>query len=108
MHYCLPLQPRLLEAGDRGGDVAHLQAALKEIRYYTAEITGEFDHRTVRAVRTLQCRYGLEMNGKFNQETWYALTFWVKEDERQAEEISDSESHFFNLEFAQSPLLQVI
>ncbi|MEM8642042.1 MAG: peptidoglycan-binding domain-containing protein [Cyanobacteria bacterium P01_G01_bin.54] len=83
MHYLLPLQPQLLTAGDRGGAVAHLQAALKEIRYYTHEITGEFDPRTTHAVCILQCRYGLEITGQFDLETWYALTFWVKEDEQQ-------------------------
>ncbi|NEO86606.1 MAG: hypothetical protein F6J87_20460 [Spirulina sp. SIO3F2] len=108
MHYLLPLQPQLLREGDRGGAIAHLQAALKEICYYSHEITGEFDRHTVRAVRTLQCRYGLEMNGQFNLETWYALTFWVKEDTRTCDSFKDPEHGFFDLEFAGSSLLQTI
>lgn len=105
MNYLLPLQPQLLCEGDRGGAIAHLQAALKEICYYSHEITGEFDRHTVRAVRTLQCRYGLEMDGQFNLETWYALTFWVKEDAQNRECSRDAKQAGWDWESASNACL---
>ena len=73
----LALEPEHLECGDRGSAVVVLQVTLQQLKFYSQEITGQFDERTADAVRALQAYFGLEVSGKFDPATWYALTFWL-------------------------------
>lgn len=75
------LEPNLLQSGDRGEAVTNLQMALTGLNYYNSYISGEFDQNTETALKALQNHFGLEANGIFGQDTWYAMVFWSQEEE---------------------------
>ncbi|MDD6882277.1 MAG: peptidoglycan-binding protein [Eubacteriales bacterium] len=52
-----------LESGDTGEEVAKLQTRLKQLNYYTGEITGIFDSATETAVRLFEVTYGVMQTG---------------------------------------------
>lgn len=56
---------RTLEKGDKGSDVAELQRILKDLNYYTANISGQFDERTEAALMRFQRDTGLDRDGVF-------------------------------------------
>ena len=55
--------PYTVKKGDRGTDVATIQERLKELKYFSGEITGEFGDRTETAVKNFQKRNGLYADG---------------------------------------------
>ncbi|MCT7950006.1 peptidoglycan-binding protein [Ancylothrix sp. C2] len=57
--------PRTLQQGDTGADVAELQRLLKQLNYYTASISGQFDSRTEAALIRFQRDRGIERDGIF-------------------------------------------
>ena len=69
-----------LQFGDRGEEVEHLQQTLHLLGYDCGEVDGNYGDRTRSAVADLQCHFGLDADGVFNPATWYALTFWARED----------------------------
>ncbi|HCD10605.1 MAG TPA: sporulation protein [Thermoanaerobacter sp.] len=54
---------RNMKKGDTGDDVKLLQTLLKEIGYYTKDITGTYDDNTLNAVMDFQKYYSLAVDG---------------------------------------------
>ena len=75
------LEPTPMVLGDIGDAVNALQAALTILGDYTGAIDGRYGAETVRAVSQFQGRYGLTGTGDYDADTWYALNFWVAEEE---------------------------
>lgn len=63
----------LLRLGSTGEDVKRLQERLKEISYYTGEVTGNFDEATDKAVREYQKNNRLGVDGKVGPKTIASL-----------------------------------
>lgn len=57
----------------RGDDVKSLQAELRDLGFYTSQGSGVFDSETDRAVRRLQEKFGLAVNGRVGEEIWDVL-----------------------------------
>ena len=69
-----------LQFGDRGEEVERLQQTLHSLGYDCGEVDGNYGDRTRSAVADVQRHFGLDADGIFNPATWYALTFWARED----------------------------
>ncbi len=54
---------RGLKFGDKGEDVKHLQTRLKDLRYYSGPVTGNYLEATRKSVRAVQEAYGLDATG---------------------------------------------
>lgn len=54
---------RTLRKGDKGDDVKSLQQRLKDLGYYTGNVTGTVNDATVTAIRNFQIKSGLEVDG---------------------------------------------
>jgi len=67
--YNLVLGERVLRKGDEGADVAILQRKLKEIGIYKGGIDGIFGAGTEEAVRNLQKKYKLTVDGIVGEKT---------------------------------------
>ncbi|MBE9030640.1 peptidoglycan-binding protein [filamentous cyanobacterium LEGE 11480] len=78
-HIDTNLDLALLREGDRGSNVAQLQARLAALDLYQGEITGYFDSATRQSLESFQRTYELDEYGCFGTETWYAMTFWSQE-----------------------------
>ncbi len=63
------LDGRTLQYGDEGDDVLALQTRLKDLQYYTGNLSGRYREGTRAAVRTFQGDYGLEKTGVADMET---------------------------------------
>lgn len=63
----------VLKLGSTGPTVRLLQRKLKDEGLYNGPINGDFDGRTLRAVKQFQRREGLAVTGVVNQATWRAL-----------------------------------
>ena len=67
------MQPELLQQGESGEWVTHLQERLKGLGYYDGAVDGEFSEKTQAGVLQLQEATGQERDGKMLQATWQAL-----------------------------------
>ena len=65
-------QPEL-NMGDQGPLVQQLQFYLKELGYFASEPDGNYGQSTADAVRSLQKRRGLPIDGNMNRATWDVL-----------------------------------
>ena len=54
---------RALQYGDEGDDVLALQTRLKDLKYYTGNLSGRFKEGTRKAVETFQADFDLEQTG---------------------------------------------
>lgn len=63
----------LLAPGDQGADVRQLQLELATAGFYTATVDGLYGADTAEAVRSLQQRQGLEIDGIAGEQIWLAL-----------------------------------
>ncbi len=63
------LEGRELQYGDEGEDVLELQTRLKELKYYTGNLSGRYREGTREAVRTFQGDFGLEETGIADAQT---------------------------------------
>ena len=54
---------RALQYGDEGDDVLALQTRLKDLKYYTGNLSGRFKEGTRKAVETFQADFDLEETG---------------------------------------------
>ncbi|MEM1367535.1 MAG: peptidoglycan-binding domain-containing protein [Cyanobacteria bacterium P01_H01_bin.15] len=79
-----------LSKGDVGENVGLLQQSLKESGFYAYSITNVYDAQTLEAVKKLQSHYGLETSGVFDSMSWYALSFWTKEEGLVAQDASSA------------------
>ena len=57
------LQGRVLQYGDEGDDVLALQTRLKELKYYTGNLSGRYREGTRKAVETFQADFDLDQTG---------------------------------------------
>ena len=57
------VQGRALQYGDTGDDVLALQTRLKELKYYTGNLSGRFKEGTRKAVETFQADFDLDQTG---------------------------------------------
>ncbi|MBR2823739.1 MAG: peptidoglycan-binding protein [Clostridia bacterium] len=63
------LEGRTLQYGDEGDEVLALQTRLKELQYYTGNLSGRYREGTRAAVKSFQEDYGLEETGMADPET---------------------------------------
>jgi peptidoglycan hydrolase-like protein with peptidoglycan-binding domain len=63
----------LLEKGDRGPKVRELQHRLFQLAWYPSMTSGDYDRRTVQAVRGFQDKRGFEVTGEVDARTWRRL-----------------------------------
>lgn len=82
-------QPYTVKLGDRGTDVKEIQQRLKELKYFSGSITGEFGEKTEAAVKAFQKRNGLTVDGNVGEHTRDAL---FSEDAKPAKSSSGSGS----------------
>ncbi len=68
---------RTLQYGDEGEDVMALQTRLKDLKYYTGNLSGRYREGTRDAVKTFQGDYGLDKTGIADPET-QALIYAAK------------------------------
>ncbi len=66
-------KPYSVLLGDKGTDVENIQERLKELRYFSGEVTGKFGDRTETAVKSFQKRNGLSPDGHVGEMTLEAL-----------------------------------
>ncbi|MDL2218092.1 N-acetylmuramoyl-L-alanine amidase [Christensenellaceae bacterium OttesenSCG-928-M15] len=74
--------------GSSGEAVKQLQEALKELSFYTGEITGVYDTNTTLCVKKLQQQLSLTVDGLFTKQTAEALNIYIdkKLDEEAAKQ----------------------
>ncbi|MDO5022664.1 MAG: peptidoglycan-binding protein [Eubacteriales bacterium] len=60
---------RELKRGDRGDEVRALQTRLRDVKYYTAKVTGNYLEVTEKAVKKVQEAYGLPVTGVADAKT---------------------------------------
>ncbi len=75
------LEPEILQLGDHGESISTLQHALVSLKYYAGNVNGHFDSETESALKSFQEEYGLDPDGVFGPQTWYAMVFWTQEEE---------------------------
>jgi peptidoglycan hydrolase-like protein with peptidoglycan-binding domain len=63
----------ILRLGNRGSEVAKLQTELKRLGLLTGSVDGDFGVATETAVKALQRRYGIEVDGVAGGATWELL-----------------------------------
>ena len=61
--------PTLLEPGDEGAEVKDLQARLKQIDWFEADVTGFYGEVTTAAVRGFQAKREIPVTGEVDQRT---------------------------------------
>lgn len=74
-----PSPEALFAAGDSGDSVRELQHRLKQLDWYVADVTGEYDDATIAAVSGFQAKRGLSSTGELDQQTWDRLVDMSRE-----------------------------
>lgn len=69
MHNIQTAGPALYKAGDKGDKVKDLQARLKQIAWFSGDITGNYGNVTVAAVKGFQGKRELPVTGEVDQTT---------------------------------------
>ncbi|MGF1537044.1 MAG: peptidoglycan-binding protein [Elainellaceae cyanobacterium] len=75
------LEPVEMVLGNAGSAVSNLQSALRAAGYYKGAIDGSYNVETAQAVAQLQGYFGITATGIYDTETWYALSFWLSEEQ---------------------------
>ncbi|MFT4165305.1 MAG: peptidoglycan-binding protein [Microlunatus sp.] len=74
MHNRLVPGPAILEQGDSGDKVRDLQARLKQIGWFSGNVTGSYGSVTVASVKGFQAKRQIPVTGEVDQRTWNRLT----------------------------------
>ena len=74
------LTVRALGVGDSGDGVTCLQNALKEAGYFSGTVTGTYEQTTYAAVKALQTKENLFVDGKVGRESALFLGIWPEEE----------------------------
>jgi peptidoglycan hydrolase-like protein with peptidoglycan-binding domain len=74
MHNRLVPGPAILEQGDSGDRVRDLQARLKQIGWFSGNVTGSYGSMTVGSVKGFQKKRQIPVTGEVDQRTWDRLT----------------------------------
>ncbi|KAB2808269.1 murein L,D-transpeptidase [Pimelobacter simplex] len=64
-----PAGPALLSPGDTGPEVRDLQARLKQIAWFTGDVTDKYGPVTTEAIRGFQAKRGFEVTGEVDRRT---------------------------------------
>ncbi|NYI45556.1 peptidoglycan hydrolase-like protein with peptidoglycan-binding domain [Nocardioides aromaticivorans] len=64
-----PAGPALLSPGDKGPEVRDLQARLKQIDWFSGDVTDNYGDVTTEAVRGFQAKRGFQVTGEVDQRT---------------------------------------
>ena len=70
---CVTASAQSYRLGDEADEIATIQTALKQLKLYSAGITGHFGEKTETAVKKFQKKYALENNGVVDEATRAAL-----------------------------------
>jgi peptidoglycan hydrolase-like protein with peptidoglycan-binding domain len=73
MHNRLVPGPTIIDSGDSGDRVRELQARLKQIGWFSAEVTGSYGGTTTASVAGFQTKRGFPSTGDVDQRTWDRL-----------------------------------
>lgn len=76
--------PAIMKSGANGERVRNLQARLKQLEWFTGEITGVYGSVTAAGVRGFQGKRGLLETGEVDQKTWDKLTGMTKTPTKDA------------------------
>jgi peptidoglycan hydrolase-like protein with peptidoglycan-binding domain len=85
MHNRLVAGPTIIGPGDEGDKVRELQARLKQIGWFDADVTGTYGSTTTESVSGFQTKRGIPETGEVDQRTWdrlAAMTRTPTEDEK--------------------------
>jgi peptidoglycan hydrolase-like protein with peptidoglycan-binding domain len=85
MHNRLVAGPTIIGPGDEGDKVRELQARLKQIGWFDADVTGTYGSTTTESVSGFQVKRGIPETGEVDQRTWDRLTAMTRtptEDEK--------------------------
>ena len=74
MHNRLVPGPAILSQGDSGDRVRDLQARLKQIGWFSGNVTGSYGSMTVSSVKGFQDKRAIPVTGEVDQRTWNRLT----------------------------------
>ena len=70
---CATASAQSYSLGDEADEIATIQTALKQLKLYSAGITGHYGEKTETAVKKFQKKYALEDNGVVDEATRAAL-----------------------------------
>jgi peptidoglycan hydrolase-like protein with peptidoglycan-binding domain len=73
MHNRLVAGPTIIGDGDSGDRVRELQARLKQIGWFNADVTGDYGPTTAASVAGFQTKRGIPSTGEVDQRTWDRL-----------------------------------
>lgn len=74
-----PAGPALLSPGDKGPEVRDLQARLKQIDWFSGDVTDNYGDVTTEAVRGFQAKRGFEVTGEVDRRTLDRLHAMTRE-----------------------------
>lgn len=77
-----PAGPALLSPGDSGPEVRDLQARLKQIDWFSGDVTDRYGDVTTEAVRGFQAKRGFEVTGEVDRRTLDRLHAMTREPTR--------------------------
>ena len=66
---CASASAQNYSLGDEADEVATIQTALKQLKLYSAGITGHYGEKTEAAVKKFQKKYAFEDNGIVDEDT---------------------------------------
>ena len=73
-HNVLRPGPAIYQQGSSGDKVRDLQARLKQLAWFSGNVTGTYGSATASAVRGFQGKRGIPVTGEVDQRTWTRLT----------------------------------
>ncbi|TDE08963.1 peptidoglycan-binding protein [Jiangella asiatica] len=79
MHNRLVAGPTILGPGDTGDEVRELQARLKQIDWFSGEVTDTYGDATAAAVEGFQDKRGFPATGEVDQRTWDKIVEMTRE-----------------------------
>lgn len=74
LHNRLQPGPAIMKQGTKGDKVRQLQARLKQIAWFSTDVTGVYGPATVAAVRAFQAKRAIPVTGEVDKGTWGRLT----------------------------------
>lgn len=90
LYNIVPAGPPIMSQGDQAEQVRQLQARLKQLDWFTENVTGFYGSVTAAAVRGFQDKRGLPATGAVDQTTWSRLVAMTHEPTQ--DELSGSSS----------------
>ena len=66
---CVTASAQSYRLGDEADEIATIQTALKQLKLYSAGITGHYGEKTEAAVKKFQKKYAFEDNGIVDEDT---------------------------------------